>query len=486
MSEEILINNTAKETRVAVLEKGVVQDIYIERATKQDLVGNIYKGKVVRVLPGMQAAFIDIGLERAAFLHVADMHNSVFEHDVDDTCTPPEMIHQRLTEGQEVIVQVIKDPIQRKGARLTTEISLPSRYLVFMPGLSHVGVSLRIEEEEERERLKSMLLADETLEGGYIIRTAAEGAKDLSPDKTYLQKVWKIIQQRVKEAKCGDLLYEELPLILRLLRDLLSPATKRVCADNVEQLQKAEKFIDSYIQNFNGQLELYEEEVPIFDAYHIEDEIQKALQRTVQLKSGGYLVFDQTEAMTTIDVNTGAFVGKRNLEETVFKTNLEAAVCIARQLRLRNIGGIIIIDFIDMLNTEHKEQVLKTLDRELMRDSVKTTISEVSALGLVQMTRKRTHESLSHYLCEQCFTCHGRGKLKTAETVCYEVYRELYRLARCYPSNDFLVLASQSVVDRLLDEESATILEIQDQIQKSIKFQVEALYTQEQYDVVLT
>ena len=486
MAEELLINNTAKETRIAVLEKGILQDIYIERETKQDLVGNIYKGKVVRVLPGMQAAFIDIGLERAAFLHVGDMHYSVFEQDIDEERAPLELIHQRLTEGQEVIVQVIKDPIQRKGARLTTEISLPSRYLVFMPGLAHIGVSLRIEGEDERNRLKSMLLDDDALEGGYIIRTAAEGIKDLSLDKTYLQKVWKIIQQRVKKAKCGDLLYEELPLVLRLLRDLISPDTKRVCVDNEEQLKKAEIFIQNYVQNFQGTLEFYEEEVPLFDAYHIEDEIQKALQRTVQLKSGGYLVFDQTEAMTTIDVNTGAFVGKRNLEETVFKTNLEAAACIARQLRLRNIGGIIIIDFIDMLNEEHKEQVLRTLERELGRDSLKTTISEVSALGLVQMTRKRTHESLAHYLCEQCPTCQGRGKLKTAETVCYEIYREVYRLARCYPSNDFLVLASQSVVDRLLDEESAIVLELQDDIQKNIKFQVEALYTQEQYDVVLT
>lgn len=489
MSEEILINVTPRETRVAVLENGVVQEIIVERSSKRGLVGNIYMGKVVRVLPGMQAAFIEIGLERAAFLHMTDMVS--FKNDEGEEVPingQPECISEILSDGQQIAVQVTKDPIGSKGARLTTRISLPSRYLVFMPDLHHIGVSQRIEDEEERERLKNIVTEEVTQDdGGYIVRTAAESAHEteVKANQTYLRKYWSKIKDKIKLAKPGDIIHEDLPLFLRSFRDLVSTETERVRIDSSEAYERAIQFVKDFIPNVTDKVEVYSNERPIFDLYNIEDEIQKALGRKVQLKSGGHLIFDQTEAMTTIDVNTGAFVGHRNLEETIFKTNLEAAGSIARQLRLRNLGGIIIIDFIDMVDEEHKRQVLRSLEKALARDHSKNKISEVSTLGLVEMTRKRTQESLEHVLCETCSVCHGRGSIKTAETVSYEIFREIMRAARAYDAKSFLVLASSEVVDRMLDEESSTVAELEDFIGKSIKFQVESLYTQEQFDVVL-
>lgn len=489
MSEEILINVTPRETRVAVVENGVVHEIYIERSFKRGLVGNIYIGKVVRVLPGMQAAFIEIGLDRAAFLHMSDMLSFQGEEATDLKLSyQPDCISEILTEGQQLAVQVTKDPIGTKGARLTTRISLPSRYLVFMPELHHVGVSQRIEDEAERERLRTIVSENVSEEdGGYIIRTAAESAdpQELLANQNYLKKYWSKISGKMRLGKPGDIVHEDLPLFLRALRDLVSPQTERVRIDASDLYAKSLLFVKEFIPQLEGKVELYSNERPVFDLYNVEDEIQKALQRKVQLKSGGHLVFDQTEAMTTIDVNTGAFVGHRNLEETIFKTNLEAASSIARQLRLRNLGGIIIIDFIDMIDEEHKRLVLRALEKALERDHSKNNISEVSTLGLVEMTRKRTQESLEHILCETCSVCHGRGTIKTPETVCYEIFREVMRAARAYDAKSFLVLASQEVVDRMLDEESASVAELEDVVGHSLKFQVETLYTQEQFDVVL-
>ena len=489
MSEELLINITPQETRIAYVENGVLQEVHIERARKRGLVGNIYKGKVSRVLPGMQAAFVDVGLERTAFLHASDILTNSDENSYDQSEERRvEQINALLREGQQVVVQVVKDPLGTKGARLTTYLSIPARYLVFMPGSKHIGISQKIEDEQERLRLKSLIeeKADNYSKGGYIIRTAAEGisGEAIEKDMAFLDKLWKAIQERLDDDTYINLVYEDMPLVMRTMRDLVDSDIEKVRIDSRETFSKVEKFAAKFIPELAPRIEHYAGERPIFDIYGVEDEIQKALERKVQLKSGGYLIIDQTEAMTTIDVNTGAFVGHRNLEETIFKTNLEAAQTIARQLRVRNLGGIIIIDFIDMTDVEHRRQVLRSLERALERDHAKTHISEVSTLGLVEMTRKRTRESLEHVLCESCPTCHGRGTLKTPETVCYEIFREIMREARQYDAQQLLVLASQEVVDLLVDEESTSVAELEEFIERPIKFQVESLYTQEQFDVV--
>ena len=484
MSEEILINITPMESRVAVVENGVLQEVHVERTQRRGIVGNIYRGKVVRVLPGMQAAFVDIGLERAAFIHAAEISSR--------EGSAIECISQLVREGQGLVVQVTKDPIGSKGARLTTQLSIPSRYLVYMPSTSHVGISLRIEDEAERERLKSVVtncLADEAIEeaGGFILRTAAEGAsaEDIIADIRYLRRLWEQIAVLRTTAATPAVIYEDLSLALRTLRDLVNPRTEKIRIDSRETFQKATQFVAELMPEISDRLEHYPGERPIFDLYGVEDEIQKALERKVPLKSGGYLVIDPAEAMSTIDVNTGAFVGHRTLEETIFKTNLEAATSIARQLRLRNLGGIIIIDFIDMQDEEHQRQVLRTLERQLERDHAKTNIIGITELGLVQMTRKRTRESLEQVLCEPCVSCQGRGKLKTPETICYEIFREILREARAYQAGAYRVLANQRVVDRLLDEESGNVADLEAIIRRTIQFQVEAMYSQEQYDVVL-
>jgi ribonuclease G len=483
LSEEILVNVTPPETRVAVVENGAVQEIVIERADRCGLVGNVYQGRVCRVLPGMQAAFVDIGLARAAFLHTSDIVGT-------DGDARSEHIQEVVSEGDAITVQVVKDPLGTKGARLTTNISIPSRYLVFMPALGTTGVSQKIEDEEERKRLRDILqrfVGSEGGKGGFIARTAAEGISQeaLVKDMGFLTKLWQGIEERCRSSESIGMVHEDLPLALRALRDLVGPEVERVRIDSQSTLERALTFAGKYIPDIASRVEYYSGERPLFDLYGVEDEIQKALQRKVQLKSGGHLVIDQTEAMTTIDVNTGAFVGHRNLEETIFKTNLEAAQAICRQLRLRNLGGIIIIDFIDMSDDEHKRQVLRALEKCLSRDHAKTHISEVSSLGLVEMTRKRTRESLEHILCETCTCCGGRGTLKTAETACYEIFREILREARQFDVETLLVLASQEVVDRLLDEESGHLAELEELTGKPIRLQAEALYTQEQYDVVL-
>ena len=484
MSEDILINVTPQETRVAILAAGVVQELLVERSASRGLVGDIYMGRVARVLPGMQSAFVDVGLERAAFLHVAD----IFRKGSDETPKPIEKI---LAEGQPVLVQVVKDPIGTKGARLSTQVSIAGRLLVYLPHDPHIGISQRIEGEggrqQLRERLKGLVPADE--KGGFIVRTLAESASDdeLRTDLDYLRHLWQVIRERSLggDGKPPQRLYQELSLAQRVLRDMVSADTARVVVDSRENFQKLTAFAQSYMPKVLGKLEHYTGERPMFDLYNVEPEIEKALSRRVDLKSGGTLVIDQTEALTTIDVNTGGFVGSRNFDDTVFKTNLEAAQSIARQLRLRNLGGIIIVDFIDMESEEHRSAVLEELKRALARDRTRVTVNGFTALGLVEMTRKRTRESLAHVLCEPCPTCAGRGEVKTAHTVCYEVLREILRESRAFQAKEFRVLASQPVIDLFLEEESSSLAMLSDFIGKPISVQVESSYTQEQYDIVL-
>ena len=522
MSAELLVNVTPRETRVALIESGMLQEIFFERASRRGLVGNIYKGRVCRVLPGMQAAFVDVGLDRAAFLHASDIaaadaqrvHDApgAGEDDGGPARTEPGSILRNgaaitdlVHDGQEVLVQVIKDPIGTKGARLTTHVSIPSCYLVFMPGGATIGVSQRIEDEEERKRLRELVRdcarrdagqsagsgeddgEDWTPEDGYIARTAAEGrpVAVVEADMAFLRKLWASIAERAATVNGPGIVHEDLTLVVRTLRELSATAIERVRIDSHETLTRVLDFTDRFQPEMSPRIELYTGEGPVFELYAVEDEIRKALHRKVQLKSGGYIVIDQTEAMTTIDVNTGRFVGHRNFDETIFKTNLEAAQAIARQLRLRNLGGIIIIDFIDMGSETHKRQVLRALENALARDHTRTHISNVSPLGLVEMTRKRTRESLEHVLCDPCPTCDARGSIKSADTVCYEIFREILREARQFDAERLLVVASIEVVDRLVDEESAAFAELEAFIEKSITLQVESLYSREQYDVVL-
>jgi ribonuclease G len=482
MSEEILINVTPQETRVAVVENGVLQEVHIERALSRGIVGNIYLGKIVRILPGMQAAFVDIGLERTAFLHANDVRN-------DRPQGEPVSIDQLLHDGEEVMVQVIKDPMGTKGARLTTQITLAARYLVYLPYSSRIGISQKIEDDEVRERMRASIrsvVGEE--EGGFILRTMAESAADaeLQTDVIYLKRIWEDIKEKRKAVGEDRLIHEDLPLAIRALRDIAREDTEKIRIDSRETFQKAEEFVGKYVPEIRQTLEYYPGERPILDLYSVEDEIQRALLRKVPLKSGGYLIIDQTEAMTTIDVNTGAYVGKKNLEETLLKTNLEATQAIARQLRLRNLGGIIIIDFIDMVEDDHRRLLMRSLEKALMRDRSKVQITEMSQLGLVELTRKRTRESLEHILCESCPVCSGRGTIKTAQTVCYEIFRDIIREARQFDGDEYRVMASQIVIDMLLDEEAEGLEKLQEFIQKPIHLQVEPLYHQEEFDVVLS
>mgnify|MGYP001210681944 FL=1 len=482
MSEDILINFTPQETRVAVMQQGVVQELHIERNASRGLVGNVYLGRVCRILPGMQSAFIDVGLERTAFLHVADIWQPR-----DGASDKP--IERILSDGQSLVVQVVKDPIGTKGARLSTQISIAGRMLVYLPQEKHIGISQRIESEEEREALRERLTrlvpADEA--GGFIVRTSAETASDdeFATDIAYLKKTWGDVRDKARVSGPPTLLYEDLYLGQRVLRDFVNPETTRIVIDSRENFQKLTAFAEEYTPAVLPLLDHYTGERPLFDLHGVEDEIQKALARRVDLKSGGYLIIDQTEAMTTIDVNTGGFVGVRNFDDTIFKTNLEAAQTIARQLRLRNLGGIIIVDFIDMENEEHRQAVLAEFQKALARDHTRLTLNGFTALGLVEMTRKRTRESLAHVLCEPCPTCGGRGEVKTARTVAYEVLRELLREARQFNAREYRVLACPAVIDLFLDEESQALAMLSDFIGKPISLQAETSYSPEQFDIVL-
>ena len=483
MAEEILINVTPQETRVAVLQQGIVQEVQVERASARGLVGNICMGRVVRVLPGMQSAFVEIGGERAAFLHVADIWGQRQEG------ADAKPIEKLLAEGQNLLVQVVKDPIGTKGARLSTQVSVAGRLLVYLPQESRIGISQRIEDEEERlqlrEKLQQILPPDFT--GGFIIRTMAEAASDseLRADVEYLRTLWHDIQEKARGAAPAALLYQDLNLSQRVLRDFANEETTRILIDSRETFQKVEAFALEFMPNVAARLAHYAGTRPLFDLYGVEDEIEKALARRVNLKSGGYLIIDQTEALTTVDVNTGGFVGGRSFDDTIFKTNLEASQVIARQLRLRNLGGIIIIDFIDMDSEEHRNAVLNEFRKALAADRTRMTVNGFTQLGLVEMTRKRTRESLAHVLCEPCPVCEGRGELKTAQTVCYQILRELLREARQFEAREYRILASQQVIDMFLDEESQSLAMLSDFIGKPISLLVESLYNQEQFDIVL-
>lgn len=515
MSEEILINVSPQETRVAIVENGLLQEVHIERSNKRGLVGNLFKGVVSRVLPGMQSAFIDIGLDRAGFLHISDLVEGDAEIETNRLLGNAQdaAISALLREGQQILVQVVKDPLGTKGARLTTRISLPSRYLVYIPDHPVVAISQRIEDPVERERLQRAILDFHTLDqqiavnadalnvimhtasiqhanllkkGGFIIRTAAEGvdAEELRKDIEYLYKLWDSTSLKARTASAPELVYEDLPLAIRTMRDLVHVGIEKIRVDSRETYERIVQFTRQFIPESTGRIEHYTGERPIMDMYSVEDEIQRSLNRKVPLKSGGHVIIDQTEAMTTIDVNTGAFVGHRNHEETIYKTNLEASQSIVRQLRLRNLGGIIIIDFIDMKSAEHRRQVLRALEKHLEHDRSKYILSELTSLGLVQLTRKRTRESLEHVLCEPCPACSGRGKVKTVETVCYEIFREIIREVRQFDAQKLLVVASEKVIAMLMDDESANVAELEEYIGKPITLQVEPEYTQEQYDIV--
>jgi ribonuclease G len=488
LKEEILINVTPSETRAALLENGVLQEIFIERSARRGLISNIYNGRVSRVLPGMQAAFVDIGLERTAFLHASDIARNGAAGETANEDLPD--IRSLVREGDRLLVQVVKDPLGNKGARLTTFITLPSRHLVLLPRSSSVGISARIDQDEERERLRLLveeLLAEYNLECGAIVRTVAEGCnrEALEADLEYLVRLWDVIQERCRKGSVQHLVNEDLSLPLRVLRDLVTSDVETILVDSRPDFEAMQEFAATFLPSVEKRLEHYKRRRPIFDMHGIEDEIRKALDRSIPLKSGGYLIFDQTEAMTTIDVNTGAYVGHRNLEETIYKTNLEAAMAIARQLRLRNLGGIIIIDFIDMEEASHRENVLAVLEQSLESDHARHQITPLSPLGLVEMTRKRTRESLQHILCEDCPSCEGRGFVLTVETVCFEIFREIIRQARQFEFDEALVLAHQDVIELLLDEQAQSLAVLSEQTGKSIRLQTESLYLQDQFDVVL-
>ena len=500
--QDILINWAPQETRVAIVENGAVQELHFERELERGRVGNIYTGKIARVLPGMQSAFVDIGLERAAFLHIADVFfgNGTPRSDHTPGAVPPPPIERLVFEGQTLTVQVIKDPIGTKGARLSTQISIAGRLLVFLPQDDHIGISQKIGSQELREQLRTRMaaltLADDEAEavggeakggGGFILRTNAAEASDeeLADDIRYLKKTWRGVRERSFKSPPGTLLHQDLSLAERVLRDLVDDRTQTIRIDSRMQFDELSKFGREFTPGAVGKLQHYAGERPIFDLFGIDEEIAKALLRRVDLKSGGYLIIDQTEALTTVDVNTGGFVGGRNFDDTIFKTNLEAAQAIARQLRLRNLGGIIIIDFIDMTREEHRTAVLAELKKQLARDRTRITVSGFTQLGLVEMTRKRTRESLAHMLCEPCPTCAGRGEVKTARSVCHDILREILREARQFNPKEFRVVASASVVEMLLDEESQHLAGLSDFIGKPISLRAEPFASPEQYDIVL-
>ncbi|MEW4981835.1 MAG: ribonuclease G [Cycloclasticus sp.] len=482
MSDEILINITPPETRVAILENGVLQELIIERQRKRDIVGNLYRGEVCRVMPGIQAAFVEIGMDRAGFLHASDVLIN------GETPSDEKGIERFLQQGQQVVVQVLKAPIGTKGPRLTMSISIPSRYQVFLPYSEKLALSQQLEDETERERLLACMevFKEQGYAGGYIARTASEGVSEdsIRADMLFLNKLWDVISLQIKEVPLG-LIYEDLPLALRILRDWYQSSVTKIVIDSKTNFDRMIDFSTKFMPEVEALLELYKGGRPLFDMYNIESDIKAALERKVSLKSGGHLVFDQTEAMTTVDVNTGSYLGRSNQEQTVFKTNMEAAQATARQLRLRNLGGIIIIDFIDMQDEGHKESVLNALEKAMNNDHAKYTISSVSELGLVEMTRKRTRESLERVMCEPCSICSGGGMVRTPETTCYEIFREIIRDARQYEAKELLVLASNEVVEMLLDEESTTLADLESFVGIRIRFRAENQYTQEQYDVVL-
>jgi ribonuclease G len=482
MSKEIIVNSTLNEARVAVLENGNPAEIFIERAHSKNVAGNIYKGRVIKVLPGIQSAFVDIGLSKAAFLPAADVYvengervsfleksidgNEQDEAEIDLNGDAPKEIppiEEMLKEGQEIIVQVAKESIGQKGARLTTHLTVPGRYIVLMPGYEHVGVSRKIEEEDERDRLRDVLKDIKTEGMGLIARTVSAGhdREELTSDLDYLNRLWGKIKDKMATTTAPSLVYEDHGLIFRILRDSATTDVNRIIIDNKADFLKIKSFLREFLPDLNLEVSLYNNDIPIFDYYNIEIEIGRILDKKVWLKSGGYIVIDQAEALTVIDVNTGKFVGKRNFEDTILKTNLEAAKEIAWQLRLRNIGGIIIVDFIDMAKEENRQKVLKTMELEMKNDRAKASVVNISPLGLIEITRKRVQESLTRSLSEPCPYCEGRGIVKSKLTVCYDILREVRRIAPFFRNRKVFVEAHPDVVDLLLDDEKGSLDEIE-------------------------
>ena len=505
MTQEIAINSTDEETRVAVLENRSVTELYIDRQRNLGIVGNVYNGKVVKVLPGMQAAFVDIGQERAAFLYVADITTNTEENasfldgdqeDADSIEYEAEASHRSrsshlpiedlLQEGQEVTVQVTKAPMGTKGPRVTTYVSLPGRYLVYMPTVNHVGVSRRIEEASERSRLRNMILELRKGNTGYIIRTASEGRDEdeFRADIEFLDRIWKTIIEKRESSRAPCILHSDLDIILRTIRDLFTNQVERLIVDSKAEYQRVKEFVDSYLPDLTSRVEIYTGEEPLFEDLQIEMEVSKALNRKVWLKSGGYIVFDHTEALTVIDVNTGRFVGKRHLEDTILKTNLEAVKEIAYQLRLRNIGGIIIIDFIDMERERNREKVYQAFQDALTDDRAKNRILKISELGLVEMSRERTRQDLLRVLCDPCSTCDSRGYTKSPSTLCYEIFREIRKIGGPARDKKIVVSTHPEVASLLYDEERKGIEDLEREFHKKIVVKADSTLHIEQYDVV--
>jgi ribonuclease G len=488
---EILVNVTPRETRAALVENGSTLELYIERAGRLGLVGNLYRGRISRVLPGMQAAFVEIGLARTAFLHAGDIARPV-QAGAEVVAAAAEDIGSLVQPGQDILAQVLKDPLGSKGARLTTAVSLPSRFLVYMPFGRGVGVSARIEDTATREQLRATVqefAGSGTLSagGGYIVRTAAERAppEALRADMLYLARLWDHVRQEQLQVPPGSLVHAELPLPARVLRDEFGPDVRRVLVDDPDECARLRAFAGAFMPEAVERIEQYNGTRPLFELHGVEAEIVRALDRQVPLQSGGYIVIDQTESMTTVDVNTGGFVGNRNPEDTVFRTNLEAAVAIARQLRLRNLGGIIVIDFIDMQDAAHREQLLAAFQAALAADRAQTQVALGAPLGLVAMTRKRTRESLEHLLCEPCPACQGRGFVRSVETVCHEIYREALRQGAQFQVRELVILAHPEVIERLLDEEALALADLEQRLGRPVRLQAEARHSVEQYDIVL-
>jgi len=503
MGSELIINAAPQEIRVAILEEGTVVEVYMERKKDRSIMGNIYKGKAIRVLPGMQAAFVDIGMERAAFLYVTDAYSSIREYhqmldegwEDQDTLefesnssylSEPLQIEDVVREGQELLVQVSRDPLGTKGTRITSHITLPGRYLVLMPTVNHVGISRRIRDEVERRRLGDTVLRIRPPSIGFIVRTASEGAQEeeLKNDMDLLRRIWENIQQKNETASAPSLIHSDLNMVLRVIRDLMTADVKRVVTDSKDEYKQIIQFVENYMPRMQCDIDLYEDRTPIFDVFGIEMELDKALKRRVWLKSGGYIVIETTEALTAVDVNTGKFVGKRNLEDTILKTNLEAAKEIAYQLRLRNIGGIIIIDFIDMEKESNRELVYHTLESALRKDRAKSNISKISELGLVEMTRKRTRESLTQLLGEPCPTCEGLGYVKSKTTICYDIFREIDRVSSDLGGKTVMVDVNPEVAEMLCEEERAGIERLERALGKRIVVQGVARFHQDEFEIV--
>jgi ribonuclease G len=494
MANELIINVTPQETRVALLEDRGLAELYIERTKDRGIMGNIYKGKVVKVLPGMQAAFVDIGLEKASFLYVSDVYGGMEDYEemifqgeeLPNYFNLSSQIEDLLSEGQEILVQVSKEPLGTKGTRITSHITLPGRYLVYMPTVDHIGVSRRIKDERERRRLKEVILTMRPPSGGFIVRTASEGAEpdDIRNDMEFLLRLWNNIQKKKESSTATSLIHSDLTMVLRVIRDILSPQVNRIIIDSKDEYENILSFINTYMPKQRFEIVFYDKGEPIFDAYGIEMEIDKILGRKVWLKSGGYIVIDMCEALVAIDVNTGRYVGKRNLADTILKTNLEAAKEIAYQLRLRNIGGIIIIDFIDMERVGDREKVFQAFEEALRKDRQKTSIFEISELGLVEMTRKRTRENISRILSESCPYCEGAGLIKSKTTVCYDIFREIERSSSALGGHSILVEVNPEVADLLYEEERGRVEELEKRLKKKILIKGKAGFHQEQFNII--